>query len=132
MSTKTLWVMAVVMVCAGTAGLYVADQLTGATTLVVRFASYFLFSSPALILNFTLRRRRRARREDSPDSVEFQAQRVAASAAFQDALLLGALLLLAVLVAPGPLPALWVMAFLFAAMGAYWVRYFLALEELRG
>ena len=83
-----------------------------------------------LALNVTLRRRRDTSGESSPDSVEFRAAQQARSQAYGDAVLLGAVLFLVLAVVADTLAALTAMAFMTLAVGAFWVRYSLALRAL--
>ncbi len=85
-----------------------------------------------LAVNITARRRRKRRRQDRPDSVEYQAAVSARSSAFGDALLLAALAMLALTVAPGPLPMLWSLLLLAALLTVFWIRYVIALRQMRG
>lgn len=86
----------------------------------------------ALALNITLRRRRDDRKESSPDSVEFRAAQLARSQAFTDAIILACLLFLALAVMTDTTAALAAMAFVNLVVGAFWVRYRLALRALGG
>jgi hypothetical protein len=81
-------------------------------------------------LNVTLRRRRDASGESSADSVEFRAAQQARSQAYGDAVILGAVLFLVLAVVADTLAALTAMAFMTLAVGAFWVRYRLALRAL--
>ena len=83
-----------------------------------------------LALNVTLRRRRDASGESSADSVEFRAAQQARSQAYGDAVILGAVLFLVLAVVADTLAALTAMAFMTLAVGAFWVRYRLALRAL--
>ncbi|MDO5533864.1 MAG: hypothetical protein Q4F65_04340 [Propionibacteriaceae bacterium] len=85
-----------------------------------------------LAINTWARRQRTVRREDSPDSVEHRAAHQARSQTFGDALVLGALLLLGLSLAPGPVPALWALGFMLALVAAFWLRYLVTLRSMRG
>lgn len=87
---------------------------------------------PALAVNVTARRRRRAVREDSPDSVERQAAQNAAAHAFTGALIIAGLLVLALLYVPGPVPGAWAIAAWVALPLLFWVLYAVELSKLRG
>lgn len=83
-----------------------------------------------LALNVTMRRRRDASGESSPDSVEFRAAQRARSQAYGDAVILGAALFLVLAIVADTLAALTAMAFVTLAVGAFWFRYRLALRAL--
>lgn len=83
-----------------------------------------------LALNVTMRRRRDASGESSPDSVEFRAAQQARSQAYSDAVMLGAVLFLVLTVVADTIAALTAMAFIALSVGAFWVRYRLALRAL--
>lgn len=83
-----------------------------------------------LALNVTMRRRRDASGESSPDSVEFRAAQQARSQAYGDAVILGAVLFLVLAIVADTLAALTAMAFVTLAVGAFWFRYRLALRAL--
>lgn len=83
-----------------------------------------------LALNVTVRRRRDASGESSPDSVEFRAAQQARSQAYVDAVMLGAVLFLVLTVVADTIAALTAMAFIALSVGAFWVRYRLALRAL--
>ncbi|WP_134772738.1 hypothetical protein [Ornithinimicrobium flavum] len=83
-----------------------------------------------LALNVTMRRRRDASGESSPDSVEFRAAQQARSQAYSDAVMLGAVLFLVLTVVADTLAALTAMAFIALSVGAFWIRYRLALRAL--
>ena len=83
-----------------------------------------------LALNVTVRRRRDASGESSPDSVEFRAAQQARSQAYSDAVMLGAVLFLVLTVVADTIAALTAMAFIALSVGAFWVRYRLALRAL--
>ena len=83
-----------------------------------------------LALNVTMRRRRDASGESSPDSVESRAAQQARSQAYVDAVMLGAVLFLVLAIVADTLAALTGMAFLALAVGSFWVRYRLALRAL--
>lgn len=85
-----------------------------------------------LALNVTLRRRREAARETSPDSVEFQAALKARAGAYADAVLLALVLFLVLTILTDGTAALFAMGFVTLAVAAFWVRYRLALRDLRG
>lgn len=95
-------------------------------------ASFMMILPIPLALNITLGRRRRNRKEDSPDSIEFQAARTARAGAYVDTVILGLVLLLVLLVVPGQNPALWCGLFLATAVIAFWARYAVELRSLRG
>ena len=86
----------------------------------------------AMAANITAGRRRAQRREDSPDSVEYQAAVAARSDAFTASLLIMALLMLALMVVPGPWSWLWALGGLVVGVAAFWVRYQVLLGRLRG
>ena len=83
-----------------------------------------------LALNVTMRRRRDASGESSPDSVEFRAAQQARSQAYGDAVILGAVLFAVLAIAADTVAALMALAFVTLAVGAFWVRYRLALRAL--
>ena len=83
-----------------------------------------------LALNVTMRRRRDASGESSPDSVESRAAQQARSQAYVDAVMLGAVLFLVLAIVADTLAALTAMAFMMLAVGAFWIRYRLALRAL--
>lgn len=83
-----------------------------------------------LALNVTMRRRRDASGESSPDSVEFRAAQQARSQAYSDAVMLGAVLFLVLTVVADTIAALTAMAFIALSVGAFWIRYRLALRAL--
>lgn len=83
-----------------------------------------------LALNVTVRRRRDASGESSPDSVEFRAAQQARSQAYSDAVMLGAVLFLVLTVVADTIAALTAMAFIALSVAAFWVRYRLALRAL--
>lgn len=85
-----------------------------------------------LSLNITMRRRRDASGASSPDSVESRAAHRARSQAYGDAVMLGALLFLALAVVADTVAALTAMAFVTLAVGAFGIRYRLALRALGG
>lgn len=85
-----------------------------------------------LALNITLQRRRRASGQSSPDSVEHQAALRARAGAFTDAVMLGLLLFLVLAILTDGTGALLAMAFVSLAVAAFWIRYRLALRDLRG
>ena len=92
-----------------------------------------LFVIPlTLSLNITMRRRRDAAGASSIDSVEFRAAQQARSQAFGDALLLGAVLFLTLAVVADTIAALTAVGFMILAVGAFWIRYHLALRALGG
>ena len=132
MSIGRVWAAAVVCVVAGISLLALADGVEQSGSLV-RVAGFALMIVPVgLAANVTARRRRARRREDSPDSVEFQAAQVARSAAFEDGLVLACLTMLALAVRPGPLPMLWAVRLILALIASFGVRYALALGRIRG
>lgn len=83
-----------------------------------------------LALNVTMRRRRDASGESSPDSVEFRAAQQARGQAYGDAVILGAALFLVLAIVADTIAALTAMAFMTLAVGAFWIRYRLALRAL--
>ena len=83
-----------------------------------------------LALNITMRRRRDALGESSPDSVEFRAAQQARSQAYGDAVILGTVLFAVLAIVADTLAALTAMAFMTLAVAAFWVRYRLALRAL--
>lgn len=85
-----------------------------------------------LTVNITARRRRAARHEDSPDSVEAQAHLRAAARSFIDSVVLATVLVL-VLVLPTGWPGwVWAVAYLAGMLTVYWVRAARELRILRG
>ncbi|WP_122261752.1 hypothetical protein [Ornithinimicrobium cerasi] len=97
------------------------------------FVGTLLVALPlALALNITMRRRRDASGESSPDSVEFRAAQQARSLAYGDAVILGAVLLLVLTIVAGTAAALAAALFLTLAVGAFWIRYRLALRAMGG
>lgn len=125
--------IAAICVAAGIALMLVLGERVGPARYTGQLAGMLLAFVPlGLAVNVTARRRRARRREDSPDSVEFQAAVSARSGAFGDALVLSALAMLALTVAPGPLPMLWSLFLVVALITAFWVRYVTALKQLRG
>lgn len=130
MTTRAMWVVSAVLVVAGLALQYLADDREG---VVLRILGAVMVTVPVgLAVNITARRRRSAAREDSPDSLEFQAALAARSGAFEGSLVLVALLMLALVLAPGSVPGLWALACLMAMVGTFWVLYLAALRGLRG
>lgn len=132
MTTTRVWVVAGLCVVAG---LWLLLQVgsTDASRGWATVLAYLLVVMPVgLATNLTARRRRARRREDSPDSVEFRAAHQARSAAFGDTLVLGALLMLALTVTAGPGGWAWGMLFLLSTVVAFWLRYAVALRQLRG
>lgn len=83
-----------------------------------------------LALNVSMRRRRDSSGQSSQDSVESQAAKQARSQAYGDAVILGAVLFLVLAIVADTLAALTAMAFMTLAVGAFWVRYRLALRAL--
>ncbi|MGC5582916.1 hypothetical protein [Ornithinimicrobium sp. W1665] len=83
-----------------------------------------------LALNVTMRRRRDVSGESSPDSVEFRAAQQARSKAYGDAVILGAVLFLLLTIVADTVAALTAMAFMTLAVGAFWIRYRLALRAM--
>lgn len=128
-----MWGVAITCMLVGVCLLYVVGQDAEPASLMTQFMAVGLIVMPCgLAVNITARRRRANRHEDSPDSVEFQAAVSARSAAFGDALLLSALAMLALTVAPGSLPMLWAVLLLVAIVTAFWLRYAVALRRMRG
>lgn len=128
-----MWGVAITCMLVGVCLLYVLDQDAEPASLMTQFMAVVLIVMPlGLAVNTTARRRRANRHEDSPDSVEFQAAVSARSAAFGDALLLSALVMLALTIAPGALPMLWAVLLLVAIVTAFWLRYAVALRRMRG
>ena len=68
MRSRDIWVLAALLVLAGVALLWLADE-RGSTPLRV-LGSALMIIPGGLAANITARRRRRERREDSPDSVD--------------------------------------------------------------
>lgn len=130
MRTRDIWVLAVVLVLAGVGLLSVADDRD--STLLRALGSGLMVVSVGLAVNITARRRRRERREDSPDSVEWQASRNAAARSFGGAVVVGGLLMLALLVVPGPVPGLWAIGAWAVLPALFWVFYVVELDKLRG
>jgi hypothetical protein len=130
MRSRDIWVLAAVLVLAGVTLLYLADE--GEST-VIRMLGMALFVIPVgLAVNITARRRRRERREDSPDSVERQAWQNAAARAFRGTLVVNGVLMLALLYVPGPVPGLWAIGAFVALPLIFWVLYAVELDKLRG
>lgn len=117
------------LVLAGVALLWLADQRD--STLLRMLAFALVIMPTGLATNVTARRRRRARREDSPDSVERQASQTAAVRSFQGALIIIGLLMLALMYVPGEMPALWAIAALVALTVLFWIFYAVELGKLR-
>lgn len=133
MSTGRVWAVALICMVAGASVLLTLGERTDVSDWVARAAGTALVVLPAgLAANVTARRSRARRREDSPDSVEFQAAHAARSAAFGDGLVLAALTMLALTVAPGPQPMVWAVLLVVALVVAFWLRYAVALGRLRG
>lgn len=130
MRFRDIGVLAAVLVLAGVALLWLADQRD--STLLRVLASALVIMPIGLATNVTARRRRRARREDSPDSVERQASQAAAARSFQGALIIGGLLMLALMYVPGEAPALWGVAAWVALPVLFWIFYAVELGKLRG
>ena len=130
MRSRDIWVLAAVLVLAGVALLWLADE-RGSTPLRV-LGSALMIIPGGLAANITSRRRRRERREDSPDSVERQASQNAAAQAFKGTLVVNGLLMLALLYVPGPVPGLWGIAAFAALPALFWVLYAVELDKLRG
>lgn len=118
------------LVLAGFALHWPADQRD--STLLQVLASALVIMPIGLATNVTARRRRRARREDSPDSVERQASQTASARTFRGALLISGLLVLALMYVPGEMPALWAIAAWVALPVLFWIFYAVELGKLRG
>lgn len=132
MSTRLVWAVAITCMLVGVALGVVLRVSEGSARIGGELSSALLVIAPlGLAVNITARRRAN-RHEDSPDSVEFQAAVSARSAAFGDALLLSALVMLALTIAPGALPMLWAVLLLVAIVTAFWLRYAVALRRMRG
>lgn len=133
MSTGRVWTIAAICMLVGVGLMLALAESAGPARLTGQLAGMLLLIVPqGLAVNITARRRRARRREDSPDSVEFQAVVSARSGAFGDALLLTVLTMLALTVVPGPLPMLWSLLLVVALLAAFWVRYLGALRQMRG
>ncbi|WP_281965133.1 hypothetical protein [Serinicoccus marinus] len=129
MSTRALWIVAGLCAVVGMALLYLVTD----PAFWVQLLGIWLVVGPlGIALNLTLGRRRRERREDSPDSIEHQAAIAARSDTFEVSLILVLLLLLALVVAPGQLPWLWALLCLTVMLATFWVRYTVRLDRLRG
>lgn len=123
MSAGVLWL-------AGAVLLSLADE---GDSVALRLAAFMLMITPvALATLVTGRRRRRARREDSPDSVEHQAAGVARAQAFTGAIIVMGLVVVAQMYLPGPMPQLWSLAGFAALPVLFWVLYAVQLGRLRG
>lgn len=83
-------------------------------------------------LHVTMQRRRKASGESSPDSVEFQAALTARAGAYAEGVLLALGLFFVLTILTDGTAALFAMAFATLAAGAFWIRYRLALKDLRG
>lgn len=130
MRSRDIWLLATVLALAGVALLWSADRQD--STLLRALAFGLIIVPAGLATNLTARRRRRLGREDSPDSVERQASQAAAARSFHGALIVSGLLMLALLYAPGPLPALWAIGAFVALPLLFWVLYAVELGKLRG
>lgn len=130
MRSRGIWVLAAVLVLAGVALLWLAEERT--STLLRVLGSAFMIIPGGLAANITARRRRRERREDSPDSVERQASQNAAARSFYGAIVISGVLMLALMYVPGPLPALWAVGAWAALPVLFWVLYVVELDKLRG
>lgn len=64
--------------------------------------------------------------------MERQASQNAAARSFYGAIVIGGLLMLALMYAPGPLPALWAVGDWAALPVLFWVFYLVELDRLRG
>lgn len=128
MRTPTVWLAAAMVAVAGIA----VRMLGGDGGLPTLLGSLMVALPLGLAVNLTVRRRRDAAGESSPDSVEFQSAHRARSQAYGDTVILGALLVLALAVLDGPRGAMLGLAFLTLAVAAFWIRYRLALKDLRG
>lgn len=117
------------MALAGVALLWLADQRDSTLFRMLAFALVII--PTGLATNVTARNRRRAQREDSPDSVERQASQAAAVRSFQGALIITGLLTLALMYVPGEMPALWAIAALVALTVLFWILYAVELGKLR-
>ena len=118
------------LVLAGFALHWPADPRDSTLLRVLAFA--LVIMPIGLAANVTARRRRRARREDSPDSVERQASQTASARTFRGALLISGLLVLALMYVPGEMPALWAIAAWVALPVLFWIFYAVELGKLRG
>lgn len=133
MNTWRQWGALTLLLWAAALAIHLARQHAGWTSEWVTPAIFALAWLPLpLAGRLIAQRRRAARRSDTPDSVEFQAAHQARSAAFDDAVILGSLLALALAVAPGPVPALWGLGYVVAIVLAVCIRYRLALDRLGG
>ncbi|WP_298888590.1 hypothetical protein [uncultured Serinicoccus sp.] len=133
MSARLVWACAITCMLVGVALGVVLGVSEGSARIGGEVSSALLVIAPlGLAVNITARRRRANRGEDSHDSVEFQAAVSARSAAFGDALLLSALAMLALTIAPGALPMLWALLLVVTMVTAFWLRYAAELRRLRG
>lgn len=130
MRSRDIWLLVTLLVLAGAAVLWLAEQQDSAVLRVFAFA--LMIIPPSLAVNVTAQRRRRERREDSPDSVERQAAQNAAAQAFKGTLVVIGLLMLALMYVPGPLPGLWGLGAFAALPVLFWVCYAVELTKLRG
>ncbi|MGO0577187.1 hypothetical protein [Ornithinimicrobium panacihumi] len=134
MRTSTLWWVAIPLAVLGLVlqGMGEADAATPWEDPLGVVGMLLVIMPLTLALNITLNRRRHQRGETSRDSVEFQAAQQARAGAYTDAVLLGALLFLVLTLTVDPVAALMAMAFLTLAVAAFWIRYRVALKDLRG
>lgn len=132
MRTRTVWTLAVATVVLGVALLYATARLVEPSPWLTLGMTLLVVVPIPLAVNLSAGRSRRARGEDSPDSVEHHAAHAARSGAFGDVLILAALLILALASIPGTQPAFWAVTFLVATVLCFWVRYGLELSKLRG
>lgn len=130
MRSRDIWLLVTVLVLAGAAVLWFAEGQDSALLRVLAFAMMVI--APSLAVNVTAQRRRRDRREDSPDSVERQASQSAAAQAFKGTVVVNGLLMLALMYVPGPLPGLWGLVAFAALPVLFWVCYAVELTKLRG
>lgn len=130
MTTRVIWAVTAVLAVAGLALLYLVDEQEPSGLRVL--GTLLMIVPVGLAVNVTARRRRAAARQDSPHSLEFQAWHAARSSAFEGSIVLVALLVLVLVVAPGSQPGLWALGCLVAMAGLFWVLYARQLRVLRG
>lgn len=130
MRSRDIWVLVAVLVLAGVALLSVAGQRDSSLLRVLALA--LIVVPVGLTANVTARRRRQERREDAPDSVERQAAQRAAAQAFRAVIVVNGLLMLALVLVPGPLPGLWGIGAFAAVPVLFWACYAVELSRLRG
>ncbi|QFG69951.1 hypothetical protein [Ornithinimicrobium pratense] len=130
MRSRDICLLAAALFLAGVALLYLADQRE--STLIRVLSSALMIIPAGLAANVISRRRRRERREDSPDSVERRAWQNAYERALLGVLVINGLLMLALLYVPGPTPGLWGIAAFAALPVLIWSCYAVELRKLGG